>query len=158
MEYKGISYNLKGKFENLKILTLANNKISKHELYFLSITNFPLLKILDLQSNDICDEGILYLWQEKLKLVYLNLNNNKIGNQGLEYLSNKNFPYLKYLYLMNNRITCDGCFGITPEKFPEIKYLDLDKNFIGYEGLLYLSENIKENFPNLKSLSCSNLN
>ena len=52
MEYKGISYNLKRKFENLKILTLANNKISKHELYFLSITNFPLLKILDLERKD----------------------------------------------------------------------------------------------------------
>jgi Ran GTPase-activating protein (RanGAP) involved in mRNA processing and transport len=98
--------------QTLEILYLSFNFISDMGVYYLMESmsnNYTKLKKLELDSNEITDQGAKYL-SEILKinsiLTWLSLDNNKITNQGMksiaDVLSHSN-QRLEELYMNGNK-------------------------------------------------------
>ena len=100
-------------------LNLGGNNLGVSNIKYL--TNFDLknLRFLDLNNTSLKSKGVLYLSQYKSfrSLESLNLNNNKIGDEGLNHIVNGFFRKLSELYLDNNSITSVGIKYLIKAKF-----------------------------------------
>ncbi|CAF3911805.1 unnamed protein product [Rotaria magnacalcarata] len=105
--------------------------------YFL-LRNNNTLVILDLESNQIGDQGAQYLGEalkKNTKRTLLDLKHNQIGDLGAQYLD------IYYTLLYSNQI---GDIGI--EYLNEkITALNLSDNGIGDKGAKFLSEALQKN-------------
>ena len=125
-------------------LNLEGKNLGQSDIKYLSNFEFKNLRILDLNNNSLKSKGVLYLSQYKLfnSLESLNLNNNKIGDEGLNNIANGFFYKLNSLYLDNNSITSVGIkYLIKAEFINNIIILSLsDNKKIGDTGIKYMKE------------------
>ena len=95
--------------------------------------------VCDFSNNDICNNGAITLARHFNShfikdLIYLNLENNNIGNAGIKALG-ENLPRsLIALNLMNNNVSDQGIIDFVKFDNPSLKKLFLSGNNIGYEG------------------------
>ena len=140
----------KGIFPNLRELNIAENFLMKEGAKGLSKgPAFKGISSLNIFGNDINDYGFYLLSLGKFEnLSELYLGANKIGDDGMAYISN--FKKLEMLDMDYNALTYKGVNNICGKYFKNINSLNLDNNVIGIEGT-YLIASYKEN--NLRKLS-----
>ncbi|MGJ8671157.1 MAG: ADP-ribosylation factor-like protein, partial [Oceanococcus sp.] len=136
-------------------------KIRKHTTGLLVRGNFPITEIsmryfsenlknltyLNLEINKIGNEGARYIAKYLANLTSLNLKYNNISDEGAHYLSEK-LSKLISLDLGLNKIGDEGARYIA-QNLPNLTYLNLDCNEIGDEGARYIAQNL----PKLTSLN-----
>ena len=125
-------------------LNLEGKNLGLSDIKCLSNFKFKNLRILDLNKNSLKSKGVLYLCQYKFfhSLESLNLNNNKIGDEGLNHIANGFFYKLKELYLEHNSITSVGIKYLIEAEFTnDLMILSLsDNKKIGDTGIKYMKE------------------
>jgi len=125
-------------------LNLGGKNLGVSNIKYLTKFDLKNLRFLDLNNNSLKSKGVLYLSQYKLfySLESLNLNNNKIGDEGLNHIVNGFFRKLSELYLDNNSITSVGIkYLIKAEFINNIIILSLsDNKKIGDTGIKYMKE------------------
>jgi len=118
------------------------------------------LMSLNLQNNDLGDEGVIYiaqaLQQQSPSLLQdLNLCSNSIGDAGCKELGNWLIESgsAKELHLKNNRIGADGakCIGEGMGKNRSLKVLNISQNDLQDDGAVAIAEGILQGSP-LKDL------
>jgi Ran GTPase-activating protein (RanGAP) involved in mRNA processing and transport len=141
--------------QTLEILYLSFNFISDMGVYYLveSISlNNRILKKLELDSNEITDQGAEYLSQ-MLKtnqiLIWLSLDNNNITNQGIKLianvLSNSN-QRVEELYINGNKFIDDQSINsliIMIKQNQSIKKLSLENCGFTKKGKTRLQQVVK---------------
>ena len=140
----------KGQFPRLREFNIAENFLMKEGAKGLSNGKaFKGIVKLDISGNDINDYGFFLLSNGKFEnLKELFLGGNKIGDDGMNYISN--FKNLEFLDMSFNFLTYKGVNFICGKYFKNIYSLNLDNNAIGMEGT-YLIANYENN--NLRRLS-----
>ena len=129
---------------NLESLDFKNNNITPIGCFYLSKMNFPSLKKLILSNNDIRDGGLKNIsFINSPKLQHLEINDNKITQNSINYLKNINFMQeLLYLNLSNNQIKDEGIKIFCQIELYNLIYLNIEN--IGMNDL-GLSEFTKDN-------------
>ena len=112
--------------KNLEILNLSSNNLQKLGIKELSNFDFRSLKKLDLSYNDLGTKGIenFSKFKNLENLENLNLNNNNIGNDAMEFLIQMNFKNIKEIKLSKNRIDrkeLDYFLSQMRNKYPKIR-------------------------------------
>ena len=125
-------------------LNLEGKNLGPSDIKYLCNFDFSNLRILDLNSNSLKSKGVLYLSQYKLfhSLEFLNLCNNKTGDEGLKYIANGFFNKLNSLYLDYNSITSVGIEYLIKAEFTNnlINLSLSDNKKIGDTGIKYMKE------------------
>ena len=113
---KGRQYRMEANngidLSNIFQLNLEKHNLGTSDIEYLNTFKFKNLHILDLNSNSINSMGAKILSQSKYinSLEYLNLSNNKIGDEGLQHISKGSFKKLNSLHLSRNYITSEGIY------------------------------------------------
>lgn len=149
----GITYLLKTPFlKKLKYLNIAENQLRASETKILcdESLNFENLEELNISNNQIEDEGINYLFTSNFKnLSILNVEKNQIKNiDDLKFKLEK----LKVLYFGFNKIDLIGLKRL--ENFKQLKELHVNHCYLFYKSFMYLIE--KDTFNNLEVLNIEN--
>ncbi|XP_067260689.1 ribonuclease inhibitor-like isoform X2 [Chanodichthys erythropterus] len=148
---------------HLREVDLSENKIGDEGLTLLSDgLKYPHCKLekLKLYDCNIADEGCAALTsalRSDSHLRELNLSDNKIGDEGLTLLSDGlKDPHCKLekLTLYDCNITSEGCAALTSvlRLNSHLKELGLSQNKIGDEGLMLLSDGLKDPHCKLENL------
>ena len=141
---------IKNIYENYQIegLNFFNNHITDNKLNSILEMNFYNLKYLNLENNNISNEGLKYL-ENQICLEYLNLSKNKIDDRGLYYL--KNLSHLKELIILDMRLS-DECFLVLDNFnfYSNINNIECDKKNL-------ILERINENFKSFKLKNLSSI-
>ena len=129
---------------NLESLDFGKNNITTIGCFYLSKMNFPSLKKLILSNNDIRDGGLKNIsFINSPKLQHLEINDNNITQNSIHYLKNINFMQeLLYLNLSNNQIKDEGIKIFCQIELYNLIYLNIEN--IGMNDL-GLSEFTKDN-------------
>ncbi|XP_067260695.1 ribonuclease inhibitor-like isoform X6 [Chanodichthys erythropterus] len=154
---------------HLREVDLSENKIGDEGLTLLSDgLKYPHCKLekLKLYDCNIADEGCAALTsalRSDSHLRELNLSDNKIGDEGLTLLSDGlKDPHCKLekLTLWGCNITAEGCDALTSalRSNSHLRELDLSENKIGDEGLMLLSDRLKDPHCKLEKLWLSQCN
>ena len=125
-----LKYLSKGNYFSLRELNLSNNLISEKGIEYLIDCTFSNLDTLNLKKNNIKSKGIYFLTKCCFanKLYILNLNNNKIDDEGINYLENNTFSILYKFYLNNNYLTNNSVKYFEKINLNNLKFLFLFKN------------------------------
>ena len=95
------------------------------------------MQINNLDNNKIGNEGMKYLRDFKFeKLRLLNLSNNQIGDKGLKCFPQANFRYIETHNLHYNQIKDKGLEYLSKADFSNLIYLKLN---LGNDGVKYLT-------------------
>ncbi|CDW79679.1 UNKNOWN [Stylonychia lemnae] len=157
---KIFAYVLK-KTNNLAKLDISSNEISKQGTEYLADALLHNQSLVDLQlfshdglhSNQIGEIGAKCFSQVLAKnkiLTFLNLGGNKIGNNGLSYLTLSMNPNvnntLQSLNVSNDDITQEGCqYFLQSLVHSHLIELDMSKNQLGLKGAEQFGEVLKHN-------------
>ena len=145
---KGRQYRMEANngidLSNIFQLNLEKHNLGTSDIEYLNTFKFKNLHILDLNSNSINSMGAKILSQSKYinSLEYLNLSNNKIGDEGLKHISKGSFSKLNSLHLSRNYITSEGIYYLVRAKFTNnLIALSLsDNRKIGDTGIIRVGE------------------
>ena len=145
---KGRQYRMEANngidLSNIFQLNLEKHNLGTSDIEYLNTFKFKNLHILDLNSNSINSMGAKILSQSKYinSLEYLNLSNNKIGDEGLQHISKGSFKKLNNLHLSRNYITSEGIYYLVRAKFTNnLIVLSLsDNRKIGDTGIIRMIE------------------
>ena len=145
---KGRQYRMEANngidLSNIFQLNLEKHNLGTSDIEYLNTFKFKNLHILDLNSNSINSMGAKILSQSKYinSLEYLNLSNNKIGDEGLKHISKGSFKKLNSLHLSRNYITSEGIYYLVRAKFTNnLIALSLsDNRKIGDTGIIRVGE------------------
>ena len=145
---KGRQYRMEANngidLSNIFQLNLEKHNLGTSDIEYLNTFKFKNLHILDLNSNSINSMGAKILSQSKYinSLEYLNLSNNKIGDEGLQHISKGSFKKLNSLHLSRNYITSEGIYYLVRAKFTNnLIVLSLsDNRKIGDTGIIHMKE------------------
>ena len=143
---------LKFKLYQIKKLDFRNEPINDDELQFIFQYDYINLEYLNLEKNNLTNEGIKALQNKSLiNLSYLNISDNNITDEGLKYLNE--LSNLKELILNNmNKLSDDYFLSLQSNSFINgLNILKCDKK------KLTLNTNVNKNynkfsFPNLTCL------
>ncbi|VDP16997.1 unnamed protein product [Soboliphyme baturini] len=110
-------------FPNLQELRLSHNNLTNFETLKL-----PLLKVLDLENNQISDWNYVAVLSSLPRLEVLNLNGNYISEIRIKSTSQSHpFPSLKVLYLSRNKIE-DWNSVDELNSLPRLEFLTIHEN------------------------------
>ena len=134
---------------------MKENKIkwTSYQKFWSSMIPNKTIQKLNLNKTDLSDRVIekmgLYLEQQDISLLDLDLSRNFISDEGIKVLSKSLMvnKTLKYLNLRHNRIREDG-YKIFSEYLSENKTLEelsLSENAISNEGIKHLSTFLPHN-------------
>jgi hypothetical protein len=152
--------------QNLKSLTISNNKISDSNIIFINnIIEFGKnITTFDLSNNNMGDKG-LRLISETLKINKsirtIHLSFNEITSNGAFYIADmllKNITIIN-LFLGGNSITGLGLqslINILINNNKSIKLLDLSTNNLNHNDIIIISNLLMKNCENIKCLNISN--
>ncbi len=148
----------KNNFEYLEYLNLSNNKILNQGIINLANSKEDFIKnikYLKLSSNMISNEGIINFSKSNkfYKLLFLDLSQNNIIQEGIQELCNANFGYVKELNLSHNKIGDEGSSYLAVGKLFSLQNLILDNCDISDIGSFYISNGL---FPCLENLNLRN--
>ena len=143
------------KNNRLEVLIMKENKIkwTSYQKFWSSLMPNKTIQKLNLNKTDLSDRVIekmgLYLEQQDINLLDLDLSRNFISDEGIKVLSKSLMANktLKYLNLRHNRIREDG-YKIFSEYLTENKTLEelsLSENAISNEGIKHLSTFLPHN-------------
>ena len=130
-------------FVDTKMLNLSYSMLLGKDINAIfNAYNLDSVRVLDLNNNNINEDGILILVNhEKLcnNLLELNLKENKLNSTAIDYFTRVDYNELINLNLSYNEIGPKGChflfeYGI----FPKLNELNVSHNEILSEGLGYL--------------------
>lgn len=142
--------------DSLVTLNLSGCRLGGKEIRALASRALPQLRTLYLNNDQIDDERFGILTQGQWpKLAELYLDDNSIGTDGIKSLvTNRGLlSTLSVLSLENNRLDEDTLRYLTQVLWPALEVLNLSNNVIGM-GLESL-EKTKDHFPKLKELNLS---
>ena len=92
-----------------------------------------------------------YLSQSNFhNLQKIQLDKNQIGDEGIKYLCKAKFPFLEILFLSKNKITIEGFKYFYIDNFLNLKRAFLHQNDISRENQKIFLEILKEKFPQLE--------
>lgn len=136
----------------LKELNLYRNRIGDLGLKYLSEGNFNSLTSLNLSNNCITDDGVDYLVQSNIfsNLTNINLSYNQIEKQGAKNISLAESQGLQILNLRNNNVSDEGVWEISRRNLYNLMELNISSNNISWKGAQYLSSG---NLNNLEVLN-----
>lgn len=123
---------------NIKQLVLVNCNIGKDKAFQLAnLPQMERLTVLNLENNRIGPEGVNAIAKAKFpNLTHLNLAFNKIGKGAEGIAKSENMPKLEILCLSNNEINNHGAIALgSSEHRKNLKILDLGINKISNEGV-----------------------
>ena len=134
--------------ENVIQLDLHGQNLGSANIKYIADFDLKNLLILDLSNNSIKSEGVFNLYQGKF-----NSSSNKIGDEGLNHLSQVIFINLNKLYLSHNNISSEGIKYLVKAKFiNNLIVLDLSENSkIGNIGIRNMKEH--KRWENLTELN-----
>ncbi|CAG9325656.1 unnamed protein product [Blepharisma stoltei] len=151
-------------FQNLRELKLNNTEITSKDIkrLYSSLELMPMMQVLELQGNAICNEGIKYLtklfFRTMKSLKVLNLSNNRFGDEGIATLCKGllSLRCLEELRLNSNNIYSRGLILLSQTlcQIKTLKRLGLAGNPIDFESVRVLVRSIRSNV-NLKELDLS---
>ena len=133
----------KGKFRRLQQLDLSNNDVGEPGALALATGNLSALKWLSLSSNNLGPKGALALVKGNFigSLTNLNLNYNKISDEGIQALAKGFFRSLTTLELQENDIGDKGVLSLSRARFATcLTSLNLSCNKISDEGAQTLAK------------------
>jgi hypothetical protein len=132
--------------KSLKYLNLANNRIKFINLFAFSADTHHLVE-LDLSRNLIVDTSMEFLLFSSLtKLIYLNLNQNRLTTLSNHLLYN--LYDLQYLSLSRNNLKTFDLFSLNTKNNEYLKELDLSFNFnlkLDYDQTKNVQQNEENN-------------
>jgi V8-like Glu-specific endopeptidase len=143
-------------FIDTKMLNLSFSKLFGKDINAIfNAYNLETIRVLDLNNNNINEDGILILVNhEKLcnNLLDLNLKENNLNSTAIDYFTRVEYNELTKLNLGYNYIGPKGCnflyeYGV----FPKLTEFDVSHNEILSEGLKYL---VKIPLKNLHTFHC----
>ena len=129
-----------------KTIILINKKIGKEEGMMLVNLPFSIL----IMDNCILKYRSIIIISESNKYKKLDLNNTKIGEDGLRMIS-RNLTSLTSLSVNNDEISYFGIMGLVTENLTSLTSLSLNNDTLGDTSVARLF--MGKNFPCLTSLS-----
>ncbi|XP_048051929.1 NACHT, LRR and PYD domains-containing protein 12-like isoform X2 [Megalobrama amblycephala] len=154
---------------HLREINLSENKIRDEGVMLLSDgLKDPHCKLENLMlwgcniTAEVCD-ALTSALRSNSHLRELDLSENKIGDEGLTLLSDGlKDPHCKLenLWLSQCNITAEGCAALTSalRSNSHLRELDLSGNKIGDEGLMLLSDGLKDPHCKLEKLTLNSCN
>ncbi|AIL13698.1 hypothetical protein IM40_09730 (plasmid) [Candidatus Paracaedimonas acanthamoebae] len=135
-------------------LELINREISNSDVYFINevmseLKNHLSIEILDLSNNKINEFGIrniAFLMRQYPGLTKLILNDNQIGDVGVNLISTFFIKtHLTYLEIENCGITDAGLFSVASflEKMPDLECINIRRNKVSPKTILLFINNEK---------------
>jgi len=123
------------KCENLKYLSLTYGNYS--DVFIARLPSHPAITSLNLEGNNLAGRKLNFL-KNMRALVYLNLESNKIDDEGIKHLMNAIPPNLDYLSFDDNPINDTALFVIAENQ--TIRTLALKYNNITDKGIQALGK------------------
>ena len=142
-------------------LKLSWNKVTKLEDISSAVTATTTIKVLEMENNDIMAQEAVAISDMITSLEELNINHNKLDDDGAVLLSNgiSITKSLRVLHINNNNIGPAGCAALSGAliKNTSLEEIHMNNNSVSEDGATVIATTIAHN-KTLKQLYIDNNN